>query len=257
MGSIGGCGTGKGFPLAAAWGVGLRRLRFESLEGRRLLAVAPWTAGAVLPVATSAATAVDFNSTLYLFGGFHGAQAASSVYQLAPTDTMWTTASSLNQAQAAGGVGETGFYPSNGGDGALSDIFNFGGISQGQARATVANYGSESTFASMSTPRAFFAYATDPGDTGYSATQYLYAIGGLNAANQTLSSVERYDATANAWTTVAPLPQALSHATAADDGAGHIFVFGGRILPARRSRRSIDTQWPQTVGILRRRCPRP
>jgi len=210
-----------------AWGVGLRRLRFESLESRRLLAVAPWTAGAVLPIATSAAAAVDFNSTLYLFGGFHGAQAASSVYQLAPTDSMWTTASSLNQAQAAGGVGETGYYPSNGGDGATSDIFSYGGISQGQASASVSNYGSESTFAAMSTPRAFFAYATDPGDTGNSATQYLYAIGGLNAANQTLSSVERYDAAANAWTTVAPLPQALSHTTAADDGVGHIFVFGG------------------------------
>jgi autotransporter-associated beta strand protein len=229
----------------ATWGFGRRKLRFETLENRRLLAVSPWLAGASLPLATSAATALDFNSNLYLFGGFYGTQAASSVYQLAPTATAWSTTTALNQGQAAGGVGETGYagLPPNDG-GTFTDIFTFGGVSQGQATAAVANYGSESTFASMSTPRSFFAYAADPGDTGSTGTQYLYAIGGLNASNQSLASVERYDVTLNTWTMAAPLPQSLSHATAADDGAGHILVFGGQ----NSSGAAVSTTYRYTVA---------
>jgi autotransporter-associated beta strand protein len=211
-------------------GRSLRKLRVESLESRRLLSVAPWVPGPSLPTATTAAAALTYGTAVDLFGGFHGTQATSAVLQLNYGATAWTTTTSLNSSRAAGGVGETGYYPPNNGD-STTDVFNFGGVSGGQSTASVSNYTGESTFKPMSAARSYFAYVVAPGNTGASTAEYLYAIGGLNGSNQALSSVERYDSIANTWTTMSPLPlpadQGLSHTTAAYDGAGHIFVFGG------------------------------
>lgn len=75
---------------------------------------------------------------------------------------------------------------------------------------------------------ANFASATD--DLGR-----LYAIGGgpggpdeVAAAGQpNVAVVERFDAVADAWEILAPLPVALSRASAVYDGFGHVLVFGG------------------------------
>jgi autotransporter-associated beta strand protein len=206
----------------------------------------PWVAGPSLPIATTAAAALTYGSAVDLFGGFHGTQATSAVLQLADGATAWATTTSLSPGRAAGGIGETGVYPPNNGD-STTDIFNFGGVSQGQTTNSVSNYTSESTFTPMSTARSYFAYVVAPGDTG-SSTEYLYAIGGLNGSNQALASVARYDAAANTWATVSPLPlpagQGLSHTTAAYDGAGHIFVFGG----TDSSGTSVNTVYRYTIA---------
>ncbi len=188
-----------------------------------------WSAGAVLPAARGNAAAVATGDGVLLFGGAtnaNGNTTPSSVYQYDPFNNVWTTTGAADRGRNGLGVGATGSNGPVGSDGYkyLSDIFLFGGATQGTPTASVANYwtqGDTITAPAMSTARYRLASATDP------ATGDLYAIGGLNSTNHALASVEQYDPQADAWSTVAPLPQAIYGASAASDGAGHILVFGG------------------------------
>ena len=211
--------------------------RLELLEGRLMLDGLSWTSGPALPVALGNVEAINTLVGVLVAGGTTSAAGTTTpqgAYLLDPTDptaTSWSTDLSIDRGRNAGGIGATGSYGPVGSDGSkyLSDIMLFGGASAGTPTATVMNYnlyhvtdtGDAVPPPSMSTARYKFAYATDP------ATGALYAIGGLTTSNQTLASSERYDPAADAWESVAALPQALSGASAASDGAGHILVFGG------------------------------
>lgn len=72
----------------------------------------------------------------------------------------------------------------------------------------------------LNVPRAQLGFATD--DTGR-----VYALGGVNDEGQVLSSTERFDLANDEWVMMAPLPAARVGATAASDGQGHLFLFGG------------------------------
>jgi hypothetical protein len=74
--------------------------------------------------------------------------------------------------------------------------------------------------ATMLTPRKQLAYAAD-------ASGQAYAIGGVDNAGNNLTSVERYNATTNTWTSLAPMPASRSDAAAAFDGVGSIYVVAG------------------------------
>ena len=76
------------------------------------------------------------------------------------------------------------------------------------------------TLASMSVARSDLGYAPD-------RSGLAYAIGGLDANAQPLSSAERYDPDADAWATIAPLPTALYHFPAVFDRTNYIYTFGG------------------------------
>jgi autotransporter-associated beta strand protein len=208
-----------------------RTLRIESLETRTLLTTLLWSAGVGLSAPVTEAAVANYAGVSYVFGGANGSQMPTTVYQYTPGDSAWTAAAQIDRGRAGGGVGFTGRVGALAtSDSTTSDIFNFGGAEQGQATNTVFSYNGDFNPPSMSTARAFFAYVTDPlypSSTDYQTEHDLYAIGGLDASGHALASAERYDIVSDTWTAIAPLPQALSHTTAADDGAGHIFVFGG------------------------------
>jgi hypothetical protein len=88
---------------------------------------------------------------------------------------------------------------------------------EGQAQA-IAQRGSAA-------PEDYFAWTTD--DSGR-----IYSLGGgpgasADAGQPNSPYAERYDATTDSWTPIAPLPVGLADAAAAYDGRGHILVFGG------------------------------
>ncbi len=227
---------------------------FEALEARTLLDGLSWTSGPALPAAVGGAETLDTGLGVLLIDGAtnaNGNTTPTTARIFDPYANAWTTAPAADRGRFAGGIGETfasGTYASN--------IFLFGGANQGQSTATAYSYNPYSSEDSINPPslgtvRFAFGYATDP-DTGE-----LYAIGGLNSADQALSTVERYDPTVDAWSPMAPLPQGLSGAAAAIDGAGHILVFGGTNSAARRSTRSIATPSPPTPGRRWRPCRSP
>jgi hypothetical protein len=148
-------------------------------------------------------------------------------YNLSSTDLAWQTKISptikpLDFARSSPGVGSlpNGY------------LVVYGGTQNGFASSAVTQYdpngqsitdgASNQTRAlrSMNTPRASFGWATDPAFRSY-------AIGGLDNNGTPLSTVEVYNPTANTWTYLAPLPQALSGESAVSDGVGHLFVVGG------------------------------
>src|SRR5579871_3140482 len=218
----------SGNPVGKRWGA------IELLECRTLLSGLAWTPGPSLPIARADAAAVSTYSSVLLVGGAVASGNSSASLDLDLTSGAWTTAATLNSARVSPGIGETGkpgpiVGGSDGGDLKYSsDIFVFGGASTttGQPSAATTNYdpanANNSTAAPpMATARSSFAYVTDP------ATGDLYAIGGQGASSTTLASAEMYDPVADAWSAIAPLPAARSGATAAADGVGHLYVFGG------------------------------
>ena len=199
-----------------------------------LLTGLAWSTGPAVPVALGNTAALSTGAGVILFGGATspgGNTTPSGVHLFDPFGGTWTTVAGSDQGRNGGGVGATGSpgpIISGGGESGYkytSDIFQFGGANQGHLTASVYNYdtgGRESTNGpALSAARYRLAYATDP------ATGDLYAIGGLGSSGTALSSVERYDPQADAWSAVASLPQARYAASAASDGAGHILVFGG------------------------------
>lgn len=205
-------------------------LNCEKLEDRRLLSSIVWSPGIDLPAARGDAMALSDAGLILVFGGTSTTGSSNSVYEFDAYNGEWIAAPSLDTARTAGGVGQTGHAgPINtGGEGGYkysSDIFLFGG-KQTQSTSSVENYGwynSEGniTGPSMSASRSAFAYATDP------ASGDLYAIGGLTGSSTVLAGAEHYDPVTDKWSAIAPLPQALYSTSAATDGFGHIFVFGG------------------------------
>jgi hypothetical protein len=148
-------------------------------------------------------------------------------YHLTATDPSWQAATSptvqpLDFARSSPGIGPlpNGYF------------LVFGGVENGYAISAVTQYDPNTVtvpdgatnqtraLRSMNVPRAEFGWATDANDLNY-------AIGGLDNNGTPLASVEVYNATANTWTYLAPLPQTLYGESALSDGAGHIYVFGG------------------------------
>src|SRR5262249_18785722 len=74
---------------------------------------------------------------------------------------------------------------------------------------------------SMNTPRALLGWTTD------TTTFQSYAIGGQDNNGAPLATMETDKTTANPWTFLASLPQALYSESAVSDGAGHLYTFGG------------------------------
>jgi hypothetical protein len=72
--------------------------------------------------------------------------------------------------------------------------------------------------ASMSVARAYEGYATDGGNA--------YAIGGIDDQGNVLASMEYFNANGS-WVHSTAMPAARWAFPAVDDGAGHIYVFGG------------------------------
>lgn len=178
-----------------------------------------WLPGVSLASGRNNAIAIDAGGTLVLAGGLPVKSNVGQVQSLAPGAGAWVDQRRLPAAT-------TGF---GGGYDALHRIVLFGGIDAGAATPNVTGYvysptsGKGASIASKHFAVHSFAFVTD-------SLGRLYSIGGstspaLIGAGST--GVERYDATLNTWTILAPLPAARVRACAAVDGRGHIVVFGG------------------------------
>jgi hypothetical protein len=196
-------------------------LGLEHLESRDVPAPLTWAAGVNLP--TSGGVVAEEQGTSLLVA----AGPTTTSYNLIATNPTW-------QATASATVEPLDFARTSPGIGALPNgyVLVFGGTENGYAISSVTQYdpntatvpdgASNQTRAlhSMNVPRADFGWATDANDLSY-------AIGGVDNNGTPLSSMEVYSPSANTWTYLASLPQALYGESAASDGAGHILVFGG------------------------------
>lgn len=171
-----------------------------------------WQAGPALPSPRSqAVAAVGNNDVIYVLGG-STANDPRAVYRLVPGAAGWSTAPRLDRDRMAPGVGTTG----------SGRIIVFGGLEEEALKSTIEYniFGDHQDLRKMSTRRYMHAFATD-------STGRVYAVGGLDNSGQLLTSVERYEHASNAWTPLAPLPEARYAFAAVSDGTGHILTFGG------------------------------
>ncbi len=195
---------------------------------------ANWESLPSMPVAKGDGFGVLWNGAAYVVGGppwMNGGDQDGSVYRF--SGNAWSGQAPMN------GVGP--FVSQGGGIDGLNRLVFFGGVdpSSGDGGPTMTYdpvNGAATVLASRpaSAPKQGFGFATD--DLGR-----LYSLGGGNGAGATASSLcMRYTATSNSWSTLAPLPAAVSQTCAAYDGEGHIYVFGG--FNANGSARTADVQ---------------
>ena len=220
-----------------------------------------WGPVASLRDARYGAAAVAFDGRIVLIGGHDDNEVTEDVEAYVPEENDWESFQSLDQAReglgaavlggriyALGGATQSGallasceYYdtaddnwypfpawtldPQRAAFGAVAAdevAYVAGGFSDFGPLDTAERYtlstGTE-PLPPMPTARGGLALATDGAA--------LYAIGGLNADDEVLSVVERFDLQSGAWETIAPLNTARSGAVAAYvDGA--IYVAGGR-----------------------------
>jgi len=184
-----------------------------------------WVPGPAFPDQTQArsyATGVNVGGTLVAVGGTplsSPGDGDGAVHSLAPGAGSWQALSFLDGPYIHQGAGIDG----------LGRIVVFGGArpddGEGWGRARVYDlvkgFTDEVADPSNSAPAQLFAVATD--NLGR-----IYAIGGgAGASGANSTYCERYDATLDAWQSIAPLPTALADAAAAYDGQGHIVLLGG------------------------------
>jgi hypothetical protein len=194
----------------------------ENLEPRDMLSALAWSTGANLPDAAAGLVAQPAGANLLIMGG-----PSTTSYDLSATYPSW-------QASASPTVQPLDFARSSPGVGPLPNglFLIFGGLENGFATSAVTQYdpntvtvvdgtGNQTrSLRSMNVPRAEFGWATDANDLSY-------AIGGQDNNGTPLATTEVYNPTANTWTYLAPLPQALYGESAVSDSAGHIYTFGG------------------------------
>ncbi len=190
----------------------------------------PQTNSASAPLTGSRRLAVGLNQsgTILCLGGLPLKSGRDIVNTLAPGAALFTDAQRLPNPTIGLGAGID----------SLNRIIVFGGIEPNAATANVNGYiyttggGGGAAIANKTFAVHDFAFAQDN-------LHRLYSIGGAVGAGTTsgTNGVERYDAAANTWTTLAPLPVARISATASYDGHGHIIVFGG-IDPATSAQTS-------------------
>ncbi|MFO1514894.1 MAG: kelch repeat-containing protein [Verrucomicrobiota bacterium] len=177
-----------------------------------------WTNAPALTTGRRLAVGVNSNGTLLCFGGLPLKSGKLGVQTLAPGGAAFADATSVTATTLGLGAGMD----------SLNRIVVFGGIENNAATANTSGYvytpggGKGAAIAAKNFATHDFAFCADN-------LHRLYAIGGAVGAGTTVgtNAVERYDASANTWTTLAAMPVARVNATATYDGHGHILVIGG------------------------------
>lgn len=171
-----------------------------------------WFPGPPLRAQVSgAATTFDSNLGNVLIGG-------NDLYfnypeNLVVTNATWSILPALATVHIGGGVGGSG-----------DPIVVFGGTDGTTPQSTATAYSpsgdSVPAFPAMSVARAYLGYAADRGGSAY-------AIGGLDASSNVLSSAERFDQDTSTWSAIAAMPLPRYDFPAAYDGTNYIYIFGG------------------------------
>lgn len=182
-------------------------LALESLEDRRLLSALTWSPGVNLPSARAGASAIETGGAILVVGG-----GTTTTNLLSSGSSAWSAAAALDLPRYYAGLASTGsqylVYGGNTGGTALEEALTYDPY----------NIDNVQDAAILHTPRTQFGYAGDGA--------FPYAIGGLNGGS-VLATVERYNVATDSWSYTASLPQARFDFPAVDDGAGHIYTFGG------------------------------
>lgn len=186
-----------------------------------------WEPAPSLPtggVARVYATGVNHQGIIYALGGTpwqNGGDMDGSVHRLLPGAAAWETVSPLS------GMGPV--VSQAAGIDSLGRIILFGGFilgngDPGEEKEYEPIDGPTGNIAARDVPEpaiGYFAWARD--DQGR-----LYGLGGgLGEGESNSGYCDRYDGSTNAWQTLASMPTPVADACAANDGAGHILVFGG------------------------------
>jgi len=177
-----------------------------------------WSAAPVLTGNRHLAVGVNSNGTLFCLGGLPLKSSKLSVQMLAPGAGAFVDAARITAQSVGIGAGMD----------ALNRIVVFGGIEPNSATANLNGYvylsatGNGPAIAAKHFATHDFAFCSDN-------LHRLYSISGATGAGTVngTNAVERYDALANSWTVLAPMPVTRINATATYDGLGHILVIGG------------------------------
>ena len=177
-----------------------------------------WAAAPLLTGNRRLAVGVNSNGALLCLGGLPLKSSKLAVQTLAPGAGLFVEATPINAQTIGLGAGMD----------ALNRIVVFGGIEPNAVTANVNGYvyipatGNGPAIASKHYATHDFAFCADN-------LHRLYSISGAVGAGTTTgtNAVERYDANANSWTTLTPMPVTRVNATATYDGLGHILVIGG------------------------------
>ena len=177
-----------------------------------------WSAAPGLPGSRRLAVGLNQSGTLLCLGGLPLKSGRDIVNALAPGAGSFVEVQRLPNPTIGLGAGID----------SLNRVIVFGGIEPGAATANVNGFvyttggGAGAAIAAKNFAVRDFAFATDH-------LRRLYSIGGATGAGSIAgtANVERYDASTNSWTTLAPLPEARVSALGCYDGHGHIVAIGG------------------------------
>lgn len=211
------------------------RIEVSRLESRRLLSAAVWSVGPSLPMAAAQQAVIAEGGTIFEFGG--GSQ---TVATLSSGASAWGTASPLDIPRVAPGAGVSS-----------TGIVVFGGKS-GEVLDAASSYdpagNNTQDAASMISSRWRMAYASD-------SNGRVFAIGGQDINGVVLASAEAFDG--SSWNSIAALPSARLGAAAVDDGAGHLFVFGGASTTASDSLTNTNYEYSISTDTWATAAPMP
>ncbi|MEO6028588.1 MAG: kelch repeat-containing protein, partial [Candidatus Binatia bacterium] len=175
-----------------------------------------WELRADIPGGVHGAAGGVVGNGLYVSHGFRGADSALlDVYDFGAD--VWTSGPNATESRSAlaGAVADGKLYAIGGrGPTGTVEVFDPGS-------------GTWSTVASLNEPRGGLAAASVGG--------LVYAMGGRTGASvgsgTLFDTTEVYDPSTDTWTMVAPMPLAVSDATATVGPEGFIYVVGGAISP--------------------------
>lgn len=181
-----------------------------------------WELRANFPTGVHSAAGGVMNGTLYVSHGFRGSNSAAlSMYD--PLLDVWSAGpnASLARTGVGGAVLDGRFYALGGTPGPTGVVEFYDPVT-----------GSWSKAASLAVPRAGIGAVT--------LDELLYAIGGRSGTTvgggTVLNEVDAYSAATDDWTSVAPIPFAVSDVSAVAY-QGKIYVAGGAITTTRMSNR--------------------
>jgi N-acetylneuraminic acid mutarotase len=159
------------------------------------VSITGWSAKAPMPAPRFSLVAATVNGIVYAMGGVSPGTWPSSVEAYDPAADSWTTVAQMVTPREGAGAGAV-----NG------RIFVIGGHVAGSIATGIVETYDPATGtwitgrAPMPTPRAYPAVVTDG--------VFIYAIGGVTTDTNDggVATVERYDPSANTWSTLAPMP---------------------------------------------------
>jgi N-acetylneuraminic acid mutarotase len=182
-------------------------------------ATGTWQIVSQLPTARSfLAAATGPDGRIYAIGGYADNGPTNIVEAYSPVTNAWTRVASLPTTPRSALAAVTG--P----DGRIYAIGGVDIIRSPQPLATVEAYtpatNTWTVLASLPTPRQLLAAAVGPDGR-------IYAIGGADAAGNSLTTVEAYDIATNTWSAAPSLPTPRSALAAVTGADGRIYAIGG------------------------------